>query len=161
MTFYRETATGYNELHGEEQEHKLSVIKEYLNIKKTDLLLDVGCGTGVSSDFDCMVAGIDPTFELLVQNKNAFCLQGMGEHLPFKDNSFDIVVSVTSLHNFQNFEQGIEEINRVGKQKFVFSVLKKANDFDSIRKEIENRFSVQKIISANQDWVFVCSNQNL
>ena len=38
-----------------------------LPIKK---ILDVGCGTGISSGFDCFVAGIDPSIGLLRQNKN-------------------------------------------------------------------------------------------
>ena len=66
MNFYKLTAKGYNDLYGEEQEIKHRIIKENLEIKQTDLLLDVGCSTG--HDFNCSVIGIDPSMELLLQN---------------------------------------------------------------------------------------------
>ena len=68
MNYYNEIAEGYNELHKEEQLNKLKIIKENIEINKTDKLLDVGCGTGISSDFDCNVYAIDPSEELLKQN---------------------------------------------------------------------------------------------
>ena len=50
--YYDKIAKGYNELHAEEQKKKLAIIKKYIQPEKSDLLLDVGCGTGVSSDWD-------------------------------------------------------------------------------------------------------------
>ena len=70
MAFYDSIAPGYDELYAEEQRIKLGIIKENLDIKNNDLLLDVGCGTGLSSDFDCEVIGIDPSMELLQQSNN-------------------------------------------------------------------------------------------
>ena len=68
MQFYNSIAKGYDELYSEEQEIKHRIIKENLKIKNTDLLLDVGCGTGLL-DFNCNTIGMDPSFELLRQNK--------------------------------------------------------------------------------------------
>ncbi len=156
MNFYQKTAKGYNELHGGEQQHKVDLIKSILEIKKDDLLLDVGCASGISSEFSCAVIGIDPIFELLIQNKRSFRVQGEGERLPFKDKIFDIVLSITSLHNFSDPKKGIGEIKRVGKRDFVFSILKKSKKYPQIEKEIKRQFRVKKIIDGNQDWIFFC-----
>ena len=161
MDFYKLISKRYDELYGEEQKVKHDIIKANLNIRNDDLLLDVGCGIG--SDFECKVVGIDPSMELLQQNndKNDYDsinkILAKAENIPFKVNVFDKVISVTSMHNFDDFEKGVSEIKRVGKKDFAFSILKKAVNFESIEREIKNKFSIEKIINAKQDWVFICS----
>ena len=170
MDFYKLISKGYDELYGEEQKIKHDIIKVNLNIKNEDLLLDVGCGIG--ADFNCKVIGIDPSMDLLQQkstnrtNRNSIVIgnkkamnkiQAAAENIPFKSNIFDKVISVTSIHNFNNIEQGIKEIKRVGKKDFAFSILKKAKNFEPIQSEIKNNFSIEKIIDAKQDWIFICS----
>lgn len=163
MDFYNSIAKGYDRLYGEEQEAKLKIIKDNLDIKITDLLLDVGCGTGISSRFNCKVVGIDPSIELMHQGKNSSKMHrgckkilARAENLPFKSKVFDKVVSVTSMHNFDDLEKGIKEIKRVGKGDFAFSILKKTKYFEFIEKEIKNNFSVKKNIDAKQDCIFIC-----
>ena len=46
---YNHIAKSYNELHKEEQIKKLDIIKK--NIKIISPLLDVGCGTGISTNY--------------------------------------------------------------------------------------------------------------
>jgi len=167
MDFYKLISKGYDELYGEEQKVKHDIIQANLSIKNEDLLLDVGCGTG--SGFNCRVIGIDPSIDLLQQkntnktsiiinNKKAINkIQATAENIPFKSNIFDKVISVTSIHNFNNIKQGIKEIKRVGKKDFAFSILKKTKHFEFIEKEIKNSFSVKKIIDTRQDSIFICS----
>jgi ubiquinone/menaquinone biosynthesis C-methylase UbiE len=159
MSFYNLIAKGYNELYGQEQQIKHKLIKDNLDIKASDLLLDVGCGTSLSG-LNCNIMGIDPSIELLRQNKPLDHIQNRimarAENIPFKNNSFDKVISVTSMHNFNNIKQGIEEIERVGKQDFAFSILKKTKHFELIEKEIKNNFKINKIIDGKQDWIFIC-----
>ena len=156
MLNYDSIAGSYNELHGEEQLNKLSIIKKSIKISKKTKILDVGCGTGISSDFGCFAVGIDPSFGLLKYNKHLKIL-GAAEALPFKDNSFDYVIAVTSIHNFNDLLQSISEMYRVGKKNFVFSVLKKSGKFDVIKKAIENNFKISKEIEEEKDRIFICS----
>lgn len=159
MNFYKLISKGYNELYGEEQEIKHRIIKDNLEIKNNDLLLDVGCGTK-HSDLNCSVIGIDPSIELLRQNNPLDHISNKilarAENIPFKDNTFDKVISVTSMHNFDDIEKGIKEIKRVGKEDFAFSILKKSNKFNLIENNIMENFDVKKIIDGKQDWIFIC-----
>lgn len=157
MNYYNKISKGYNELHGEEQKKKIELIKKNIKIKKTDKLLDVGAGTGLSSDFECDVTAVDTSKELLKQNPAIKKFVAGAEKLPFKDNYFDVVVSVTAIHNFKNIEKGLKEIKRVGKNKFVFSVLKKSSKFDLIKKLIKKYFKIQKEIEEDKDVVFILS----
>lgn len=155
MPYYDSIAGSYNELHWEEQLSKLSIIKKNIKIGEKTKVLDVGCGTGISSDFGCFVIGIDLSSELLKQNKHLRIL-GAAESLPFKDNSFDYVVAITSIHNFNDVSQSISEMGRVGKKNFVFSILKKAKKFDIIKNTIENNFKISKAIEEEKDRIFIC-----
>jgi len=160
MNIYKTIAQGYDELYAEEQKIKLKLIKENMDIKNNDLLLDVGCGTGLSSDFNCDVVGMDPSLELLQQsqinnNKNNKIL-AIAENIPFKDNAFDKVISVTSMHNFDDIAEGIKEIKRVGKNDFVFSILKRSAVYKLMEKEIKENFNIKKIIDDKKDSIFIC-----
>ena len=86
MAYYDSIAKGYNELHKEEQINKLDIIKKNIRISKRTRLLDVGCGTGLSSEFDCFVVSIDPSIKLLKQNKNDKKLLSVTEMLPLKNS---------------------------------------------------------------------------
>ena len=156
MNFYKLISPGYDELYEEEQKIKLNIIKDNLKIKNSDVLLDVGCGTGMSSDFECEVIGIEPSLELLKQNKNNNKILAKAENMPFKDKVFNKVISITSIHNFDDIGKGIREIKRVGKTDFAFSILKKSKNFGIIEMEIKKNFKINKIIDGKKDWVYIC-----
>jgi ubiquinone/menaquinone biosynthesis C-methylase UbiE len=72
MNYYDSIARGYDELYGAEQREKLERIvnlleKRDLRVEPSWSLLDVGCGTGISTTFfDCALrVGVDPSKELL------------------------------------------------------------------------------------------------
>lgn len=159
MNYYNEISEGYEELHKEEQQKKVELIKNYLKPKQTDLLLDVASGTGLTTEpWNCKRIGLDPAIKLLEKARNKQEIQYINaeaEHIPFKDNSFDIVISITAIHNFNNIEKGLREIKRVGKDKFILSTLKKSRKIREISKLIKKIFKPEEIIEEEKDIIFI------
>src|SRR3989344_5953345 len=126
MQYYDKTASGYNELHKEEQLKKLELIKKHIDF--TGLVLDIGAGTGISSEFwkNAKVISLEPSLQMLKQSK---CekVQAKAEELPFKNKTFDGIISLTALHH-ADLKKALKEIKRVAKKnaKIVISFLKKS-----------------------------------
>ncbi|MBI1935436.1 methyltransferase domain-containing protein [Candidatus Woesearchaeota archaeon] len=154
MSLYNRIARGYDELYKEEQLEKLGMIKSEINFNKKDRILDVGCGTGISSDLGCFVVGVDPSMGLLKQNCNTMKVLGCAEQLPFKSNVFDYVVSVTAIHNFSNIKMSLKEMENVGKKGFIISVLKRARMAGYIKKILRRQFTVIKELETGKDDIF-------
>jgi len=94
-------------------------------------ILDVGCGKGfMLHDFKrvmpaCTVAGLDISayaIENARKDVRRFLTAGNCKELPYPDHSFDLVVSINTVHNLKRDEccQAIREIERVGRRhKFI------------------------------------------
>ena len=100
---------------------------EHYGIKPGDKILDVGCGKGfLLYDFtkvvpDLVLHGLDISEYAIDNSKEEIknCLQkGNATYLPFPDNYFDFVFSITTLHNLHcyDLEIALKEIERVGKK---------------------------------------------
>jgi ubiquinone/menaquinone biosynthesis C-methylase UbiE len=102
-------------------------LRDHYHLKSGDKILDVGCGKSFLI-YEMMRAipgleiyGIDISRYALSHAKEEitpFLCEGKAEHLPFKDHSFDFVISITTLHNLYcyNLEKALQEIERVGKK---------------------------------------------
>jgi ubiquinone/menaquinone biosynthesis C-methylase UbiE len=159
MTYYDEISEGYEELHKEEQEKKIKLVKQHIEINPEDRLLDVGCGTGLTTrPWKCRRFGIDPSERLLEkakeQDKDGTYVLASAEKIPFEDNSFDIVISITAIQNFEDIEKGLNEIKRVGKNKFVLSFLKKSAKAEEIEKLINSIFHPSMKKEEDKDIIF-------
>jgi len=163
-TYYNEIASGYEELHREEQEKKLALVKKELKITEDMQLLDVGCGTGATSNFPCKVVGIDPSEKLLERftaplAKHAETILARAEDLPFPAEQFEAVVSITAIQNFEDIEQGIKEMHRVGKKEcqYALSFLKKTEKKkrEMILKTIKKYFTITKEIEEEKDLILI------
>ncbi len=161
MTYYDDISEGYDELHREEQERKLKLIKENIKLEKDDRLLDVGCGSGISSDWDCDVTGIDPSEKLLelAQQRvpHGQFIKGFAEDMPFDDDEFDLVISLTALQNFEDAEKGLSEIKRVGRKSFVLSFMKRTERAKQLEALITGMFRIEKKVEEDKDIIFFCS----
>ncbi len=157
---YNNIAQGYDELYGEEQKKKAKIILKNIELKKDDKLLDVGCGTGISTElFECNKIGIDPGEKLVLQaNKRINAIIGKGEKLPFEDKSFDKIVCITAIHNFDDYKKGIKEMKRVCKNdgKIIITILKKSTKSHDIKKEIEKQLNIEKEIDEEKDIILIC-----
>ena len=155
MDHYNILSEGYDELYGEEQKAKAKLILDNIDINKEDSLLDIGCGTGIATNlFPCNKTGIDPS-EKLLEKANFPVKKAKAESLPFEDNQFDIIISLTALHHC-DIEKALKEAKRVGKRLFIFSILKKANNFNNIKEKIEEYFIVEKTLEEKKDTIFIC-----
>jgi malonyl-CoA O-methyltransferase len=163
-TYYDSIASGYNELHREEQEKKIQIIKRELDLESTNkdtLLLDVGCGPCFFQT-NTTTIGIDPSIELLKQaTTKTTRINAEAEHLPFKDTTFDYIISITAIQNFSDVEKGIKEIKRVTKSsgKFALTFLKNSQKKEFILKTIGKYFSIQKQIEEDKDIIVITDYQ--
>jgi ubiquinone/menaquinone biosynthesis C-methylase UbiE len=172
--YYNHIASGYDELHGEEQIIKLELIGKELNsnpklkdfLKTNQALLDVGCGSGISTGFFKAKAkfGVDPSSELIkIAKKNyptaEFKVAG-AESIPYRDKSFDTVISLTAIQNFNDLSKGLEEIKRVGKKDahYILTFLKKSPKHKDIDATIRMKFDVIKQIEETKDIIYFCKN---
>ena len=81
--YYDKISEGYEELHKEEQLKKVKLISKYLKVNKDDRLLDVGCGTGITTGpWQCKRYGIDPSKKLLEKARHKDKIEYKGFH-PF------------------------------------------------------------------------------
>lgn len=162
-TYYDQISSGYEELHRDEQLAKLALVKSWLAqhrpIKPADLLLDVACGTGLTSDFPCRVVGLDPAINLLQRGKRPhWKVLGEAEHLPFGDATFDIVSSITALQNFHDPALALREMRRVGKADalLIISYLKRAKRAVELGTMIWTQFSVLETVDEVKDMLYFC-----
>jgi len=154
---YNKIAKSYNELHREEQIKKLEIIKK--NIRIIPPLLDVGCGTGISTNyFDVVSIGIDSSKEMIKQSREGNLIYGNAEKLPFPDKSFNTIISVTAFHNFKDMEQSLKEIKRVSKNNNIaITFLKKSSKLNEFR-ELLKKYYKFKEIDCGQDILFILKN---
>ena len=155
--YYDEIASGYNELHGLEQRKKIALVRKYVKPHKNDRLLDVGCGTGISTDFNCNCVGVDTSEELLKIAREKFpekeFIRAKAESLPFPDNYFDFVISLTAVQNFDDIEEAVKEIERVARDDavIVISILRKSMKVT----QLENLLKGWLRIEESKDIMFV------
>ncbi|MBT4888557.1 MAG: class I SAM-dependent methyltransferase [Rhodospirillales bacterium] len=100
---------------------------DHYGIKAGDKILDIGCGKGfllyeISLLVpDVEIYGIDISSYAIKNAKEEVKKQlqiGNANHLPFSDNFFDLVFSITTLHNLHNYDldKALREMERVGKK---------------------------------------------
>ncbi len=106
-------------------------MRDHYRLAPDARILDVGCGKGfMLHDFrlampSCTVAGLDISayaIEHAMEDVKPFLLVGNCNQLPYADHSFDLVISINTVHNLKRDEcrQAICEIERVGcKHKFI------------------------------------------
>ncbi|MBI3051067.1 class I SAM-dependent methyltransferase [Candidatus Woesearchaeota archaeon] len=151
-------AGGYDELHGKEQLGKLSAISAELQLPEDASVLDVGCGTGLSSVLGRRVVGIDPSMQMVREaSKRINALVGAAEKIPFRDKSFDCVICITAIHNFWDPALAVSEMARVSKKTVVVSVLKKAKAAGQLDSLLREKLHVTMTLDCGHDIIYFCS----
>ncbi|MCX8182447.1 MAG: methyltransferase domain-containing protein [Candidatus Methanomethyliaceae archaeon] len=146
---YNATAHLYDKRYRDEQIPKINFLLDKLRPKEGDILLDVGCGTGLLFErVSCrLILGVDISINMLREAKKR-AREGAGskqnpfgkikdveliladaEFLPIRSGSMDIVVSITALQLAGDQDRAIYEMLRVLKDQgsFGISIIKKAS----------------------------------
>ena len=87
-------------------------------LESPEMALEVGVGTGRFASALGIGFGIDPSFGMLriAKERGITCVQGVGESLPFKDESFDLLLLVVTLCFVEDPFSVIRECARVLKR---------------------------------------------
>ncbi|MFH1484975.1 MAG: class I SAM-dependent methyltransferase [Chloroflexota bacterium] len=103
------------------QEKRLSLIRRHTNLENRRIM-DIGCGIGTyvrqfrrySSD----VYGIDVDFERVKEGGRSLpnLAAARGEDLPFKENTFDVILLHEVLEHVQDDRKALQEACRVARQ---------------------------------------------
>jgi len=143
---YNSSSSFYDSRYRQIQETKYHIILKNFDLTRK-IILDLGCGTGLFIEYvsrrkleqkkklDYYV-GLDISWNMLLEfrskfeklkGKNISLLLSDIENLPFRDNQFFSVLSLTSFQNLQDVKKGIKELLRVSRNRadFKFSILKK------------------------------------
>jgi len=102
-------------------------MRDFYGLAAGDLVLDVGCAKGfLLHDFRAVipgvhVAGLDLStyaVERAMDDVRPFVLVGSADRLPFADKSFDLVVSINTVHNLERDRcvLAISEMERVSRR---------------------------------------------
>jgi len=134
---------------------------KFYNLKDGDKILDIGCGKGfmlydfkkANSNFE--IQGIDIS-EYAIKNAKPevkdYLKVGDAKTLEYPDKYFDLVISITTVHNLEleDCKQGLKEIERVSKKNKFITI-----DAYSNEKEKESMLAwnlTAKTILHTEEW---------
>jgi len=101
-------------------------MQDYYKLADDAAILDIGCAKGfLLHDFKelmpkCTVAGVDVSayaIEQAMESVKPFLRVAGAERLPYPDKSFDLVISINSIHNLplERLKTALREITRVSR----------------------------------------------
>lgn len=129
------------------------------DFESDSFILDLGCGTGFSlnvlkqSGFD--IIGLDVSFEMLkyAKAKKFKVILGDMNSLPFKDESFDNLISISAIQwaSIKDYEKILDEIKRVIKKEAIIQFYPKEKDeFDYFLKLAKKKFRILEVFVIGQ-----------
>ena len=151
---YNKTAIHYNARYQNTQFEKYEIM--LAKLKLAGKILDLGCGTGLLSEFlrrDDLI-GCDSSKEMLkIRGSGDLCNV---EKLPYGNDSFDIVISFSVLMNCKKPEAALLEVKRVLKKDgtFVCTFLKHFGK--KLKPLLQKHFKINLETDCGEDIGFVC-----
>lgn len=137
------------------------IIEQLINVSHEEIsVLEVGCGGGILSEefagMGFITTGIDPAEQSIISarihatenNLNINYLIGSGEALPFRNNSFDIVLCCDVLEHVNDLPKVISEISRVLKNKGLFI-------YDTFNRTLLSKIGTIKILQEWKRWAIM------
>ena len=165
----------YEECYRDEQVPKLTEALKWLNVSGSEVILDLGCGTGLSMEVvetpPAAFVGLD--FSSGMVTKAVERIRGTWTHLvlsdadyqPFRSGVFHGAVAVTLLNNMPDPEKTLRELVRVLREGSRVSVtgLKKSFSVEDLRNVLETcGLRVHRILDRGlRDYVALCTSMSL
>jgi ubiquinone/menaquinone biosynthesis C-methylase UbiE len=106
---------------GEDLELWGNETKRFANLEEEDLVLDLGCGTGlytvaIGRESDALMCGMDPAVGMLGQarekSRDVHWFNGIGEWLPVREGLLDCIFSSQVWHHIQDKQGTADECGR-------------------------------------------------
>ncbi|MGB3341637.1 MAG: class I SAM-dependent methyltransferase [bacterium] len=130
-----------------------------IDLHNTTQVLEIGCGVGIVSAhltnrYNMNVVGIDLDSEQIAiakmynnESEHLKFIEADSTKLPFRNQEFDMVLSLYVMHHIGNWEKTLEEINRVLKPNgyFIFYDLAYSRFTTRIFRPIVNNYGVYTI----------------
>lgn len=140
----------------------IPTFKEHWNLDSSSSVLDVGCAKGfMMHDLAELIPGItvkgidisEYAIENAIEDMKPHVSVANALHLPFDDKSFDVAISITTLHNLEREECGkaLQEIERVSKKGSFITVDAYRNEED--KERMYNWNLTAKTIMSVDEWV--------
>lgn len=134
--------------------------RDHYGLNSQSSVLDIGCAKGfMLHDFmqvlpGIKVAGLDISeyaIENAIENVKPYVMVANARDLPFPDKSFDLVISITTLHNLplEELKRALREIERVRKQHAFITLDAYRDAREKRRMEMWN-MTAQTLMSVNE-----------
>ena len=126
LCHYNRIAHIYNTRYREEQNLKIRTALERFEHKKQDVILDLGCGTGLLipeiRKKARVIVGLDISKNMLKEalllakrSANIHLVIADADYTPFPDSCFDTIYAFTLLQNMPNPKKTLQEIHHITK----------------------------------------------
>jgi len=180
---YNSTSSFYDDRYRKIQNEKFELHFKNTNFN-SKTLLDAGCGTGLLFEYISSLndnnlgrtlryIGTDISWKMLkhfynktkkIKNKiNSNLILGDIENLPFREDKFNLIFSITTLQNLHDLKKGLKEIIGVGKENAALklSILRKQLKLEEVIAYLNSRMINLKIeIVEDVEDVFIQGNLN-
>lgn len=116
---------------------------QYYDLRAGQRVLDVGCGKAyllyelTQAVPGLEVVGVDISEYAITHAKEEvrpFLMRGTAQSLPFEDNSFDLIISLNTLHNLKVYDlkKAFQDIERISKKNSYIVVESFRNDREEV-----------------------------
>jgi len=118
-------------------------IAKHYNLEARQRVLDIGCGKAHLL-YELMqivpgleIVGLDVSEYAIthtIKEIEPFLIQGEAQNLPFEDNSFDLVISLNTLHNLKIYDlkKAVQDVGRISRGNSYIVVESFRNDREEV-----------------------------
>ena len=145
---------------------------KHLDIKKEDMILDIGCGGGININRMAKTAkkvyGVDYSIEsvkLSRQVNQDYINEGKVEvleanvaSLPFEDETFDIVTAFETVYFWPDIEKSFGEVKRVLKPGGIFLIGLESNGSNNLPMKISEKLINMTVYNDEEITTFLENN---